>query len=227
MAALPSALTASEDPAFTREVLAKLKPGPAGHQRWPWVAGLAAAALLMVGVLAHQGAQSSNGGEFTARGGAGQDGLSQPVGFTAFVHPASAPGVRHQASPRNQTIHLDDGFSFELQNRTGKALFAALFAVDSTGETHWFYPSLTEEGADPSAMAVSAQPSVLALPDGITPESVASGKLTLVGVFLGQPVHVSEIELLLRTGGLDGLGKQLPDATIQTLTMNAVQEKAP
>lgn len=223
IAALPSAFASREDAGFITDVLTKL---PAVERaRFPWGGRLALAAVA-VAVLALIPVIWVPSGEFTARGSGGGSLSSQAqgargLGFSAWVHPASTPMVRHPVASR-ETIHPEDGFSFELRNRTDKPVFAALLAIDSQGETHWFYPSW-QTGGDPMTVQVPQAPAVLALPEGVTPENLAAGDLQLVGVFLDQPVHISELERLLQAGGLTNLRAHLPLATVQTVGLNAAE----
>lgn len=221
VAALPSALPVPEDAAFTRQVMAQLGSQHPAPRRLTWAAGFAAAVAVLFAVLLIPRQQASPPGvaEFTARGGA----HSQAVAFTVYVHPGSAP-TRRQPATAGQPVRPQDGFSFEVHNHTGKPRFAALFAFDSKGETHWFYPAVTADGDDPAAVALPAQPALLALPDGITPEAVAPGELKLVGLFLTEPLRVSEVESLLHQGSLDSLAQKLPGATVQTVVLNAIEE---
>jgi hypothetical protein len=213
---LPTALPAREDPAFVGEVLAKLQPRRS-VSRWAWATGAAVAAGLGLWMA---GLPSPRVPEFTARGGSGS---GQGVGFTAYVHPRSAPGTRHSAVP-HEVIRLGDGFSFELTNRTGRSQFVALFGLDSRGESHWFYPGWREGQQPPLAVPLAAAPEVTSLADGVTPEGVAPGDFQLVAVFVNAPISVSEVERLLRDGGLVHLKQQIPDACVRTLELNEAPE---
>jgi hypothetical protein len=214
--ALPQLQLAGPAPRFTRELVAKLderrhQPHP-GRRTLVAVTGLAAICLVSFGVIRFEDMRADDQGTFMARGGAAR--RAPRVGFEIYAH---VPGRQPFRIHDKQSVRTDTGYSFVVTNRSQRRQYAMLFAVDARSDVHWFYPAFLDSATDPQSIVVDAQPQVQALPDGITPEDPAPGWMRFVGVFSKAPLRVSEVEGLLRSGGLDALARAHADAEIQSL----------
>jgi hypothetical protein len=213
---------AAEDPRFVGQVLERL---PTGHRRHPgrWLVALAlptAAALL---VFWHAPAQHREG-EFVARG-SGKAGPAEPathLGVEVFVHPRSRQKNR-VAMRGGERIENGDGFSFVVSNRFGRDVYLCLFAIDSAHAVHWFYPSYTDTATAPQAIRVPAAPAIMPLAQGVTPEGLAPGSLSVIALFLARPVRVSEVEKVVAEAALITIAQRLPVLAQQTQIINVVK----
>ena len=213
---------AAEDPNFTSQVLQRLPEARRRHPgRWLVTLALPAAAAFAVfwGSSSHH-----RDGEFAARGGP-KSGPVEPatrLGVEVFVHPQSHEKDR-VAMRGGERIENGDGFSFVVSNRFGRDVYLCLFAIDSAQAVHWFYPSYTDAASEPQAIRVPATPAIMPLSQGVTPEGLAPGRLSVVAVFLARPVRVSEVEKVVAEAALSSLAQRLPVLAQQTQIINVMK----
>jgi Putative zinc-finger len=213
---------AAEDPHFVSQVLERL---PAGHRRHPgrWLVALALPATAAFAILLSASLHHHDGA-FVARGSA-RPGPAEPathLGVEVFVHQQSREknGV---AMRGGEQIENGDGFSFVVSNRFGRDVYLCLFAIDSAQVVHWFYPSYTNAATAPQAIRVPAAPAIMPLAQGVTPEGLAPGRLSLVAIFLARPVRVSEVEKVVAETALSAIAQRLPVLAQQTQIINVIK----
>ena len=208
----------SPDPAFARDVLARVSNERKTHWRLKpaWALGMVAAAAVAVVWIRPHGAEDSG---FAARGSAAPDSNAHALGFEAFVHSGgpTAPGAVARAG---DTLHARDGLSFVLYNRSRHAVRYLLFGVDSAGEVHWFYPAFPDARANPLAQELAAEPQMISLPQGVVMDAPALGKFRLVALFVPRETSAKEVEVALQGGDLDKLAIAFPGSFAQTLSLN-------
>jgi len=212
---LTSALSRLElpaDEAFVQSVAAKLhRP----RRRSPLLApALALAAALIATVWVTRSPPAPSG--LTPRGIATPAGPGRHLGFEAFVHPGSRAQARRPLR-EGDALSPGDGLSFLLYNRSHQESRFLLFAVDSEGTVHWFYPAYLAPGTDPTSPVLGAAPEVVSLGEGVTPDHPAAGAFQVVAVFAPEELRVQRVEQLLSEGSLDALRRQYPDAEIQVI----------
>jgi hypothetical protein len=164
------------------------------------------------------------GGEFVARGGS-KTGPTEPathLGVEVFVHPQSRDKNR-VAMRGGERVENGDGFSFVVSNRFGRDVYLCLFAIDGAQTVHWFYPSYTDAATEQQAIRVPASPATMALSQGVTPEGLAPGRLSLVALFLARPVRVSEVEKVVTEAALSAIAQRLPVLAQQTQIINVIK----
>lgn len=213
---------AAEDPNFVSQVLQRL---PAGHRRHPgrwlivWALPAAAAFAVFLSASLHH-----HDGEFVARGSA-KPGPAEPathLGVEVFVHPQSRE--RNRVAMRGgERVENGDGFSFVVSNRFGRDVYLCIFAIDGAQSVHWFYPSYTDAATEPQAIRVPASPATMALSQGVTPEGLAPGRLSLVALFLARPVRVSEVEKVVAEAALGTIASRLPVLAQQTQIIDVIK----
>ena len=213
---------AAEDPHFVSQVLERL---PAGRRRHPgrWLVALtlpaaAAFAVFLSASLHH------HDGEFVARGSV-KPGLAEPathLGVEVFVHQQSRE--RNRVAMRGgERIENGDGFSFVVSNRLSRDVYLCLFAIDSAQAVHWFYPSYTDAATEPQAIRVPAAPAIMPLSQGVTPDGLAPGRLSVVALFLARPVRVSEVEKVVTEAALSAIAQRLPVLAQQTQIITVIK----
>ncbi|HVE87171.1 MAG TPA: zf-HC2 domain-containing protein, partial [Myxococcales bacterium] len=163
VAAALSRLELPADEAFVQSVAGRLSR-PAPRPRAPVLPfALAAAAALAVALYVAR--PPSRSGEFTARG-AIAPGAGRHLGFEAYVHPRSNPQAGRLLRD-GDSLAPGDGLSFVLYNRSRQESRFLLFALDSQGAVHWFYPAYLAPGTDPTSPVLAASPEVVTLSEGV------------------------------------------------------------
>jgi hypothetical protein len=122
-----------------------------------------------------------------------------------------------------ERIENGDGFSFVVSNRFGRDVYLCLFAIDSAQAVHWFYPSYTDAATEPQAIRVPATPAIMSLSQGVTPEGLAPGRLSVVALFLARPVRVAEVEKIVSEAALSAIAQRLPVLAQQTQVINVIK----
>jgi hypothetical protein len=210
----------AEDPRFVGQVLERLPAGRRRHSvRWLVALALPAAAAFAV----FWGVPSLHrGGEFVARGGARPAEPATHLGVEVFVHQQSREKNR-VAMRGGERIENGDGFSFVVSNRLSRDVYLCLFAIDSAQAVHWFYPSYTDAATEPQAIRVPAAPAIMPLSQGVTPDGLAPGRLSVVALFLARPVRVSEVEKVVTEAALSAIAQRLPVLAQQTQIINVIK----
>ncbi len=200
------------EPAFTREVMARTAPAP--RRVGPLLAirlGLVGATVVLAVVLVvfqttppGSAEDPRTRGTFAARSGSEAALVGPPsarnVGFAAFRGTSQAPPLAD-----GDTISPTTGFTFRAFNRSGRPVSMMLLALDARGEVHWFYPAFLDPASNPTSRVLGADPVVLDLEDGVTPDRPAPGQLTLIGLFAEAPLDVRTVEAELAAGGVAAL----------------------
>jgi len=211
----------AEDPRFVGQVLERLPERRRRTGRWLVALALPAAAAFAVWLSA---SMHNHDGEFVARGSA-KPGPAEPathLGVEVFVHPQSREKNR-LAMRGGEQVENGDGFSFVVSNRFGRDVYLCLFAIDSAQAVHWFYPSYTDAGTEPQAIRVPAAPAIMPLDQGVTPEGLAPGRLSLIALFLARPVRVSEVEKVVAGAALSAIAQRLPVLAQQNQILNVIK----
>jgi hypothetical protein len=170
------------------------KPVPRRFGLLPLCLGAAAAAgLAIVMVVLHLSSSSEFGVKGTSPGAFEQD---RWVGLQVY----QVRGADAQPSRLGEELSSGADLLFSYSN-TGKDPFKCLmvFAIDSQGAVHWFYPAFLEAGSDPASIEISPGERI-ELRERIR-HAYAPGTLTIIGLFTRAPVRVSEVEALDMRGG--------------------------
>lgn len=203
------------DEAFVQSVAARLNE-PRPRLRFAATAMLAAAAALAVSIWIARPAPSPRP-DFTPRGvAAPAAGTGRHMGFEAFVHPGSRAQARRPLH-EGDALAPGDGLSFLIYNRNHQEGRFLLFGVDAERTVHWFYPAYLAPGTDPTSPVLAAEPEVVSLSEGVTPDHPAAGDFQVVAVFAPEELRVQRVEQLLSEGSLDALRQQYPGAEIQII----------
>jgi hypothetical protein len=156
-----------------------------------WRAGLAAACLLMLGVLFWQaGPKSAPAPEsFAARGGQPAPSLERNVGVELLSAGQPPVRLRSGAALRGTTP------LFARYRNLGEApAFLLLFAQDAAGELHWLYPAYLTPGSDPRSVALPPAPRDTPMPEAVVLEHPAPGPLHVFAVVSAEPLRVLDVE---------------------------------
>jgi len=153
---------------------------------WPTlaVAGVAAVALLAVGVpaLTHRDPANSGDREFSPRG---------PVQANAdFVVYRVRPGEAPERAPLR--MRRTDELAFAYTNPDGFA-HLLVFGVDATSRVHWYHPEWSDANATPHAVAIAKGADARELPDAVS-QTIEGPTLRLYAVFTNELLSVKDIE---------------------------------
>lgn len=148
---------------------------------------------------------SANPGEFQARGGhAG----TSPVQTKRFNVALFAGPESNEPLASGAQTDLSRGLRFAVTN-PGPAGYLMLLGVDARSDVHWFFPAWTDPASDPASVPLPSHQIPTLLPQGVTPNSPASGSFEVVAVFTSQPLTVRAVEKMIAKHGLDGLENAL------------------
>lgn len=78
-----------------------------------------------------------------------------------------------------------------------------IFAVDSKGAVHWYYPAYLRPATDPVAISIEKGARNVELKEAVRHE-MAPGPVSIVGLFTDEAVHVSRIEQIVSGLSADG-----------------------
>lgn len=154
-------------------------------------AGLAAAAVLWLGLRGHSVSEPSEA--FRAKGGPATRGSTER--WTALrVHRAHDGGA---PEPVTHSIARNDGLLFSYTNRADAAFeYLMVFGVDARGTVYWFHPAYERLGDDPRSVPIRA-----GVVDELLPEVVrhdfSPGTLILHALFTRRPLGVLSVEAWL------------------------------
>jgi anti-sigma factor RsiW len=186
--------------AFVRETLARLDRPPTRSARWRI---LAAAAVVLVALpLGYLGLRLGSApdrpGTFTARGQrpvTGSARLRRQVG----VEPLLVRGLDRRLLEDGVRLRPADALAFRYSNLSGRTLRLMAFAVDASGEVHWFYPAYLDAGTDPAAVPIEARARGKLLAEVVQPQGVVAGRLRVVTLVmeLSRAMTVKQVERLL------------------------------
>jgi hypothetical protein len=190
------------DAQFTGEVMSKLTPQPKPQRaRLIAVTALLSAAASSVVTLnvINRGHET-----FAARGEQASEGFS-----------AKYVGVETNRDTNNT-------FTFRVYNRSRLDLELMIFAVDNSGEAHWFYPAYTDAATNPRSKSILAGRPVFELEDAVVPDFGFEETVTVVSIFSERPLAVRDVEKQLQRG-MSALQESYPDAVISFDEMDGVR----
>lgn len=169
------------------------------------VAGLAAAALIVIGL----GWQwRSSAGEFEARGGAAGQWHTR---VSAELRRVDAPTV---ALTEGQPLAANDKLSVWYRNlEFGRPLFVLAYLVDARGELHWVTPGYRTVGVEPQPAMLLASNREALWPESIQLEDPAPGAGMVVVIISEAPGSVLQLEAAPRGLRADP-SEQFPGAVI-------------
>ncbi len=209
-----------EDVHFVAEVMRKARATNASAVPGLFRLGVALATVAALAVsVVYWRAEAISESDFTARGGLLSGSAYKAPLLGVLRHPHGQPNLFEPLAP-GVVMQPGDGFSFRIVNETGQQWYASIFAIDAAREVHWFFPAWGEPHQRPTSIRVEARPRIQALAEGVTPENLAAGPLSLCAVFSRAPIQSAWIEQQLSSGGLEGLSSALPEATIEHISLS-------
>jgi hypothetical protein len=112
-----------------------------------------------------------------------------------------------EAQRAGSTMHLGESLAFAYANPAELgAGYLMVFGRDAAGRIHWFWPAWSDAAENPASMPIQATPAgapPVELREAVR-HPLATGPMTIVGLFTPQPVHVRQVEEAV-AGGLQGL----------------------
>lgn len=195
---------------FVGEVATRIDAAPTHRQPLGFLAALGAIGVIVL--IAPRFFQQPP--DFVARGGTPTDGASA-YGVDFFTQ---EPG--EASRPLRPGVNVSSTAGFAFVARTHRPVELMIFALDSLGQVHWFYPVFHDAGSDPRSLTLTH---TQALPDAVAPEDAARGRFELVAIFSEVPLRVSQVEALVAQGGIAALRAE-PRMVVKTLD---VQRPAP
>jgi hypothetical protein len=195
-------------------VLLAIEQPPARRRRtarfasWPLVA-LAAGLVVGVGLLARESREAS---EFRQKSAASPAGTaSRFAGVVA--HHVTAGGVTERLGAK---LPARDGLVFSYTNLGPNPFgYLMIFGIDESGEVRWYHPAYDTLGTNPASIPIEAGVASASL-GALVVHELAPGPFRLHALFTRQPLHVVELEALLRHGGEKALDA-LRDASDQII----------
>lgn len=218
--ALGGAYATAPDPSFARSVAAELGAVRLRAPRRGWghpaiAVGLTAFLAFLVHSTSVERAQRDVAGTPSTLVARGPDASltgppsSRNVGFSAFGWSGRLTAdARLPATP---------DLRFRVYNQSGRDVAVMLFAVDARRQVHWFYPAFLDPHTNPRSIVVPADRLRQDLDEGVTPEDLAPGPLTMFGLFSEQPLDVRSVESLVASGRLHELAS--PTLAVHTLSL--------
>ena len=192
-----------------RRAIQASAPGSSRRAAGPWLrrAGLlAVAACLVVGAGI---ATLRHPQPFRAKGaGATDSGGERWAGIQVFR-------VDQTGKPQRATNRLraGDGLLFSYTNLGPRPLdYVMIFSVDARGEVRWFHPAYERAGANPASIPAARGEANVPLAE-IIHHDFAPGPLTIYTLFTMRPLHVLEVEALVRARR----GSRLPLASAEAV----------
>jgi hypothetical protein len=92
-------------------------------------------------------------------------------------------------------IRSDDGVLVAYSNPSDLG-YLMVFAVDTNGDVHWYYPAYERPGEDPAAVPIRTQAFGVELGEEIR-HTLPAGDLRMFALFLPAPMHVAEAETMI------------------------------
>jgi hypothetical protein len=176
---------------------------------WPLVT-LAAGLVVGVGLWARESREVS---EFHAKSATSS--ASAASRFAGVVaHRVTAGGVTERLGAK---LPARDGLVFSYTNLGPEPFgYLMIFGLDASGEVRWYHPAYDTLGTNPGSTPIEAGVASASL-GALVVHDLAPGPFTLHALFTRQPLHVIELEALLRHGGEKALGA-LGDASDQIIS---------
>jgi hypothetical protein len=129
------------------------------------------------------------------------------------AHHVTAGGVTERLGAK---LPARDGLVFSYTNLGPRPFgYLMIFGIDASGEVRWYHPAYDTFGTNPGSTPIEAGVVSTSLGSLVVHE-LAPGPFTLHALFTRQPLHVIELEALLRHGGEKALGA-LRDASDQSI----------
>jgi hypothetical protein len=94
-------------------------------------------------------------------------------------------------------VRAGDGWLVAYSNPGTEARWLMVFALDDACRVHWFYPAYERSGENPGAVPIRTGENAVELGEEIR-HPLQPGRLSLVGLFLAQPLDVLAVEAVLR-----------------------------
>lgn len=173
-----------------------------------WVRPLASACALLLAVAGSfvwsQRSQPaelplSHSADWVPRGGGGAEG---PLRLEVFEEDASR---RKRVLHSGSAVRADARLGFNVEKRLDAQRHLAVFALDSAGVVHWFYPAHLSSETDPQAIPLPAGRARFELPELVQPEAPEAGTMLIVALSAPEPFGVRAVEALLASGGVQHL----------------------
>jgi len=177
------------------EIAIEIASAPPGR-RW-WMPLVATGALALIIIIASRPA--------------GTPGPSLPVSRGAVEETGAAPALHlyrtigeHETAPIERSMRANDGILIAYSNPGPDLKYLMVFAVDTSGNIHWYYPAYERAGEDPPAALIRTGAVGVELGEEIR-HPLAPGALRVFGLFLPRPWHVEQIErLVAEAWGMQG-----------------------
>ena len=125
---------------------------------------------------------------------------SLPISRGAADETAAAPALHlyrtigeHETAPIEKSMRANDGILIAYSNPGSDLKYLMVFAVDTTGNIHWYYPAYERAGENPPAALIRTGALGVELGEAVR-HPLAPGTLRVFGLFLPRPWHVDQIE---------------------------------
>lgn len=163
-------------------------PAPS-TRRWSWAALSLAGATAVALLVSRE--PIPNAPEFVARGVLHADAAHADVHVFEVRHDGSA-------FPLDETMDASSGLAFAYRNPEG-ARYLLVFGVDELDNVYWYFPSWSDEGDDPRAVAIESTTLLTELPE-VVDHGYKGSQLRLFALFADEPWDVRAVESALPVG---------------------------
>lgn len=169
-------------------------PPPRSLGRWRLGWGVAAAIAACFGLVVLLGLRQEPAAEFRAKSAGGPE--ARPERWEGVqIYRVGETGRPERLGER---LTSGDGLLFSYTNLGRQGFdYLMIFSVDSRGEVRWFYPAYDRDGTDPASIPIRKHDAEVPLAERIQ-QDFAPGPLIIRAVFTRHPLHVLEVEALLR-----------------------------
>jgi hypothetical protein len=114
-------------------------------------------------------------------------------------------------------LAASDGLLFSYSNLGSEPLSnLMIFAIDTSGEVHWFHPAYQREGTNPTSISIEKGAAQVPLAELIE-DQFPPGPLTIHALFSNRPLRVLEVEGWLKLEPKSNLVSHVPGSVDQVI----------
>jgi len=178
--------SAERDPGSPPSVRDEVTETP--PRRW-WLPLFATGALALTIIIASQPVRTPGPSLPMSRGAADETGAAPALHLYRTIG-------EHETAPVDRSVRANDGILVAYSNPGADLKYLMVFAVDTSGNIHWYYPAYERAGENPQAALIRTGAVGVELGEEIR-HPLAPGALRVFGLFLPRPWHVEQIERLV------------------------------